>query len=214
MDNQLVNASEHESEDLLRKKMENNANIEEGGKLFSIYKSLIGPLSDFESLEVQIPNLECDIIRLENKKHWLRNIVIFLLAAEAILTVVPSVKNGDLEGLLIIPGSVFWIVVFMLISRWRTKKRLEKIDKLQNEKSQLEQRRAARLKEIKPLIKYCPPAYRNSEALTYFVDCYVNSRASTLKEAVQEYDSLNRHIEISSSLRNIEEALSRIDSKL
>ena len=213
MDNQLINTSENESEHLLRKKMENNENLEESGKLFSIYKSLIEPLSDFEAMEFNINCIDSEIYGLEHKSHWIRNILllfgVYMIGMGAVWTVV-----GGTQGLGFLFSGIIYTAVIILISRWRKGKRQEKINDLQKDRAQVDAERNAKLKEIAPLIKYCPPAYRTSEALTYFVDSYINSRVSTLKEAVKEYDALNRHEEICSSLQNIEFALSRIDSKL
>ena len=60
---------------------------------------------------------------------------------------------------------------------------------------------------IEPLICYCPPKYRSSDALRYFVDSYSNTRVNNLKEAVLEYDTLERHREIVNKLEEIRMAI-------
>lgn len=48
------------------------------------------------------------------------------------------------------------------------------------------------VEKIKDYICYVPPSYRYSDAISYFVDSYNNTRANNLQEAVREYDAYIR----------------------
>jgi hypothetical protein len=62
------------------------------------------------------------------------------------------------------------------------------IHKLQSQISDATSYRKEIILKIKDYICYVPPAYRTSDALSYFVNSYENTRVGSLKEAVNAYD--------------------------
>ena len=67
----------------------------------------------------------------------------------------------------------------------------QKQPEINNEKAEitsLQQQIQTTINNIKHAIVFVPPAYRTSDALSYFVKAYHNSRVDNLKEAVNAYE--------------------------
>lgn len=63
---------------------------------------------------------------------------------------------------------------------------------------------------ISEYICFCPPSYRSSSALAYFVDSYRNTRVSNLQEAINKYDEYLRHEELINAQMTVCTLLNRI----
>ena len=75
---------------------------------------------------------------------------------------------------------------------------------------EVEENEKALVGSIYKYIMYVPPKYRTSEALSYFVESYENSRVSNLQQAVIEYDKYARHQEEMGMLRMVVQMLEMI----
>ena len=68
--------------------------------------------------------------------------------------------------------------------------------------------------QLVPLIAYVPPAYRTSDALFYFWESWQNSRIDNLKEAVQTYDTQNRHMQVMKKFEHLEQTMIEVSEHI
>lgn len=86
----------------------------------------------------------------------------------------------------------------------------KKISKINREIKEIENDIEERIALISDVLSFVPPAYRYSEAVTYFVDSYANSRVSNLKEAVNGFDSYKHRQNVENSFNKIQKLLTSI----
>ena len=90
-------------------------------------------------------------------------------------------------GLYLIPIPIPIAIVILKnhLSKSNDKKNVERINE---EIKNIEDDVKKRISAISEVIRFVPPEYRNSQALSYFVESYANSRVNNLKEAVNAWD--------------------------
>ena len=98
------------------------------------------------------------------------------------------------------------IAIVLVVLKNRSHK--SKIAKIEAEIEELELSIKNKIDDISDVVVFVPPAYRYSEALSYFVDSYANSRVSNLKEAVNCYDTFIHRRKLEDGFGKIEAALS------
>ena len=187
--------------------------------LFSMYKSLIQPVREIEGYTYKI-NIETD--RLNHLKGEIYvsgfpkfvKIVLFVLLMLAVLN--QLVYNPTFEGpmteldhagkdkllwailivtciLIPIAGVILLQCVFKAVRKHFIRRKNDKIiPGVEDSITKLKGERENLTRSVADQIRYVPPAYRTSKALTTFCEAYNNSKVDNLKEAVAFYDQTVR----------------------
>ena len=190
--------------------------------LFTLYKKLISPVRKIEQLTAAIQDNEYEI---EGKKAYegetpgffvyLFRFFIFFFGLYTMIYLFQDVLP-DCAGYLYLPAVFFCTIVPVKIryrissSITRSRYNNHDIPKLENEIKDYEDQRNEIVLAIKDYICYCPPAYRYSSALSYFVDSYLNTRVSNLQEAVRTFDEHKRSQDMMNAMRCIYSVLGDI----
>lgn len=150
-------------------------------------------------------------------------VVVFLDGCGAWLEEVFFSKLGNLPGLItvILYFAVYFggmyitpISIPIAIVLFRNRILKTRISKTKNEIISIEKEIENRVENIRDVVCFVPPKYRFSEALTYFVESYENTRISNLKEAVIRFDEYLHRQKVENSLRRIEILLERINRNM
>ena len=196
--------------------------------LFTIYKKLISPVRKIEQLTTAIENnqyvIESKKAYEDEKPSFLEYIVMFFISIFVglipgfIICWILGIDGYDTEH----AGLVYWpIVIFLTIvpltakyrissRKTRSKYNNHDIPMLENEIKDYEDQRNEIVLAIKDYICYCPPAYRYSSALSYFVDSYSNTRVNNLQEAVRTFDEYKRSQDMMNAMKCIYSVLQDI----
>ena len=210
------------------KEIENSEDINTTKQLFGIFKSLIAPVREIEQLEEEKESLNSRFTYCQPEKTVTGNMIaktigycaLFLGIGFIIIIITMLSRRFDVVSIfilclgLLLPIPLGIIVGYVLPKKANVETEQQKVNSLKEATErmpQLEEREKQLITMIAPYITFCPPSYRTSDALTYFVDSYVNSRVSTLKEAVREYDALNRHMAVMAHLESFEYRLFSIE---
>lgn len=194
-------------------RIESSADPAVNKMLFQIYEVLIPPVRDIENAVKSIENHKERIKQLENHNFVSKfldlaiKIVIFIVAlfvfhplTDTIVYWISDMFNGflgivtELVGLLL-SLLVFVIIAFIvgelvhnIINKALSPQKQPEINNEKAEITSLQQQIQTTVNNIKHAIAFVPPAYRTSDALSYFVKAYHNSRVDNLKEAVNAYE--------------------------
>lgn len=176
--------------------------------LFEMYNSLVNPMVSIEKTLDDISETKSILIANEGDLSISLSEIIsrafhlfpkmFLLVFIVIFTLAHFIEPLDMD---ILPAlAVIAVIAAVLSFVWRyirdnhsiaTQNRRRKdicnktADKLCNLNDSLEDQ----INRIGNLLQFVPPKYRSSNALSYFVESYQNSRVDNLKEAVNAYDT-------------------------
>ncbi len=208
------------------KEIENSEDINTTKQLFGIFKSLIAPVREIEQLEEEKKSLNSRFTYCQPEKTVTGNMIAKTIGYCALffgigfIIFIITILFGSFGAMivlcldLLLPIPLGIIVGYVLPKKANVEKEQQKANSLKEATErmpQLEAREKQLITMIAPYITFCPPSYRTSDALIYFVDSYVNSRVSTLKEAVREYDALNRHMAVMAHLESFEYRLFSIE---
>ncbi|SHH14129.1 zinc-ribbon domain-containing protein [Butyrivibrio fibrisolvens DSM 3071] len=202
--------------------------------LFTLYKKLISPVSKIEHLTIAIQNNECEIAAKKayegetpSGSEYLSRFFISLFVAP-VVTIFAALILGVI-GLIFgaeLTSSFCWLLYWLsliLLTIVPLKIKYRKISRttmsrynnhdipiLENEIKDYENQRNKIVLAIKDYICYCPPAYRHSSALSYFVDSYTNTRVNNLQEAVRAFDEHKRSQDVLNAMKCIYSVLEDI----
>lgn len=194
-------------------RIESSADPAVNKRLFQIYEVLIPPVRDIENAVKSLESHKERIKQFENHNFIPKffdiviKVVLFLIAlfllhplTDAIVYWISDMFDGflgiitELFGLLL-SLFVFIIIAFIvgelvhnMINKALSPQKQPEINKENQEIAALQQRIQSTVNNIKHAIAFVPPAYRTSDALTFFVRAYQNSRVDNLKEAVNAYE--------------------------
>ncbi|HJC42795.1 MAG TPA: hypothetical protein H9756_03810 [Candidatus Mediterraneibacter gallistercoris] len=194
-------------------RVESSADPEVNKRLFRIYEILIQPIHDIENAVNNIESHKERIKQLENHNFVPKfldlaiKVVLFLVAlfvlhplTDTIVYWISDMFDGflgiitELLGLLL-SLFVFVIIAFIageivhnMINKSLGPQKQPEIKKENLEIAALQQQIQSTINNIKHAIVFVPPAYRTSDALSFFVRAYHNSRVDNLKEAVNAYE--------------------------
>ena len=194
-------------------RVESSADPEVNKRLFRIYEILIQPIHDIENAVNNIESHKERIKQLENHNFVPKfldlaiKVVLFLVAlfvlhplTDTIVYWISDMFDGflgiitELLGLLL-SLFVFVIIAFIageivhnMINKSLGPQKQPEIKKENLEIAALQQQIQITINNIKHAIVFVPPAYRTSDALSFFVRAYHNSRVDNLKEAVNAYE--------------------------
>lgn len=194
-------------------RIESSADPAVNRRLFQIYEVLIPPVRDIENAVKSIESHKERIKQLENHNFVPKFLdiaikVVFFLAALFVLhpltdTIVYWISDmfdgflgifTELLGLLL-SLIIFVIIAFIagelihnMINKALSPQKQPEINKEKQEIVAIQQQIQGTVNNIKHAIAFVPPAYRTSDALSFFVRSYHNSRVDNLKEAVNAFE--------------------------
>lgn len=200
--------------------------------LFTLYNKLIAPVKKIEQLTIAIENKEFEIEakkayedeKPSGSEYFVRFFIsLFVVAFGGGLIYAIIVTNSsdseavDLVAKLLIWPAIIFLTIVPLKRKYRksskkTRLRYQNHDipMLENEIKDYEDQRNKIVLAIKDYICYCPPAYRYSSALSYFVDSYSNTRVNNLQEAVRAFDEYKRSQDMMNAMKCIYSVLEDI----
>ena len=182
-------------------------------RLFQIYEVLIPPVQDIENAVKHIESHKEKITQLENHNFIPKfldlviKVALFLIIAFTISPLADDIINsfsGRYNGLIsffvgLLGTLLFYLfvlfiayiageVIHNMINKALSPQKQPEINNEKAEITSLQQQIQTTVNNIKHAIAFVPPAYRTSDALSYFVKAYHNSRVDNLKEAVNAYE--------------------------
>ncbi|SHI62379.1 zinc-ribbon domain-containing protein [Butyrivibrio fibrisolvens DSM 3071] len=193
--------------------------------LFTLYNKLISPVKKIEQLTLAIENRQY-LIEAEKEyegekpsfseyivRFFIANFVVAFGGGLIYAIIVTNSSNQEavdsVAKLLILPA-IFFLTIVPLKNKYRKSSRETKlrylnheIPMLENEIKNYEKQRNEIVLAIKDYICYCPPAYRSSSALSYFVDSYSNTRVNNLQEAVRAFDEYQRSQNMMNAMKSV-----------
>ena len=194
-------------------RVESSADPEVNKRLFRIYEILIQPIHDIENAVNNIESHKERIKQLENHNFVPKfldlaiKVVLFLVALFVLHPLTDTIVywiSDMFDGFLGIITELLWLllslfvfviiafiageIVHNMINKSLGPQKQPEIKKENLEIAALQQQIQSTINNIKHAIVFVPPAYRTSDALSFFVRAYHNSRVDNLKEAVNAYE--------------------------
>lgn len=194
-------------------RIESSADPAVNKRLFQIYEVLIPPVRNIENAVNDIETHKERIRQLENHNFVPKfldlviKIVLFLVAlfvlhplTDTIVNWISGMFNGFLGVITWFLGMLLSLLLFVIIAfiageivhnminKSLGPQKQPEIKKENLEIAALQQQIQSTINNIKHAIVFVPPAYRTSDALSFFVRAYHNSRVDNLKEAVNAYE--------------------------
>ena len=176
--------------------------------LFEMYNNLINPMANIEKTLDEISETKSTLIANEGDLFISLSDIIshaghlfpkmFLLVFIVIFTLAHFIESLDMD---ILPAlAVIAAIAAVLSFVWRyiqdnhsiaaqNKRRKDICNKMTDKLCNLNDSLEDQINRIGNLLQFVPTKYRSSNALSYFVESYQNSRVDNLKEAVNAYDT-------------------------
>lgn len=194
-------------------RIESSADPAVNKRLFQIYEVLITPVRNIENAVNDIETHKERIKQLENHNFIPKffdiviKVVLFFIAlfvlhplTDAIVDLISDMFDGLLSIITELFGYLVSLLIFIIIAfivgelvhnminKALSPQKQPEINKEKQEIADLQQQIQSTVNNIKHAISFVPPAYRTSDALSFFVRAYHNSRVDNLKEAVNAYE--------------------------
>ena len=194
-------------------RIESSADPAVNKRLFQIYEVLIPPVRNIEKAVNDIESHKERIKQLENHNFVPKfldiaiKVVLFFVAlfvlhpvTDTIVYWISDMFEGFLGIITELVGLLLSLLVFIIIAfivselihnmlnKALSPQKQPEINKEKQEVAALQQQIQSTVNNIKHAIAFVPPAYRTSDALSFFVRAYHNSRVDNLKEAVNAYE--------------------------
>ena len=218
MDNRLQTNYDSNRQYTARTRVESSNDPQLNRLLFQIYNALIPQVQNIEDAVVGIGEHNKRITELRNHDFIPHALVIIMKVVLYIpiayllspitdgiaLAVCHSLQNNGHDILGALFQFTLWIVFLIVdavianivgnllhsvINKALRPQKQPEINKEEQSIAALKDNIQQTINMIRNEITFVPPAYRNSDALTYFVNAYQNSRVDNLKEAVNAYEA-------------------------